>query len=77
MTLLTLLLLLSLYIQYMYSHLHGDRCGSVNACVFHPVGNYRSVPIGIGTYGAPLGNCQAGSKLEIPGSRCHNPLSTE
>jgi hypothetical protein len=24
-----------------------------------------------------LGDHQAGLKLEIPGSRCHNPLSTE
>jgi hypothetical protein len=28
-------------------------------------------------YALQLGNYQAGQKLEIPGSRCHNPLSTE
>ena len=39
-------------------------------------GNYRSVPIGIGTYGGPTEEQQAGPKPEIPGSRCQNPLST-
>jgi hypothetical protein len=35
------------------------------------------VPIGIGTYGGPTEEQQAGPKPEIPGSRCHNPLSTK
>jgi hypothetical protein len=38
---------------------------------------YSSVPISIGTYGGPTEEQQAGPKPEIPGSRCHNPLSTK
>ena len=35
------------------------------------------MPIGIGTYGGPTEEQQAGPKPELPGSRCHNPLSTK